>query len=125
VKHGQISYVQLPALDLAESTTFYTDVFRWAFVLDYPGSFDSPGGLIGALHTDHPVATSGGPVLWLFVDDINQTLRLISSSGGRTVAPVSVEGPRLQATFADPAGNVLGVWQENTASEPTHELREG
>jgi uncharacterized protein len=116
--------MQLPALDLAESARFYTDVFRWAFVPEYPGSLDSPGGLIGALHTDHSVAISGGPVLWPLVDDISETLRLIPSSGGRIVAPVSAEGPRLQATFADPAGNVLGVWQETAAEEPTHELRE-
>ncbi len=114
VKHGQLSYLQLPALDVAESAKFYAEVFRWEFVPEYPGGFDASGGLIGALHTDHSPATSGGPTLWLFVEDIDETLGLITSHGGRIVAAVSSEGPRLQATFADPAGNVLGVWQQRT-----------
>jgi hypothetical protein len=113
VTHGQISYLQLPSRDVAESAKFYAEVFGWKFVPDYPDSFDAPGGLIGALHTDHSPASLGGPVLWLFVDDINKALGLIPSLGGRIVDPLNSDGPRLQATFEDPAGNVMGVWQPN------------
>lgn len=38
VKHGQLSYLQLPALDVAESAKFYAEVFRWEFVPEYPGA---------------------------------------------------------------------------------------
>jgi uncharacterized protein len=112
VKHGEVSYLQIPARDIAESARFYGEVFGWTFVSDYPGSFDTPSGLIGSLQTDLPVASAGGTVLWLFVTDIHQALQHITKLGGRIVEDVTEEGPRLQATFGDPAGNVLGAWQD-------------
>jgi predicted enzyme related to lactoylglutathione lyase len=69
----------------------------------------------GALHTDVAVAPTGGPVLWLFVNDIQDSLRRIGDLGGRVLQGVESEGPWLQASVADPAGNVVGVWQ-NTPS---------
>src|SRR6202034_1795323 len=57
---GQVSYIEIPARDIAESATFYSEVFGWTFVPDYPGSFDTPSGLIGALQTDLPVTCGDG-----------------------------------------------------------------
>jgi hypothetical protein len=116
VAHGELSYLQLPARDTAVSARFYTEVFHWTFVPDYPNSFDTPGGLIGALDTDLAPVTAGGPVLWLYVADIHDALREVVEHGGRIVDDVSTDGPRHQATFADPAGNVLGAWQQATPS---------
>jgi uncharacterized protein len=114
-KHGELSYLEIPAKDIAASAAFYTEIFAWSFVPEWPGSFDSPGGLIGALDTDTTVATDGGPVLWLFVTDVEDTLRRAPDAGGRIVLGAKVEGPRLVAKVADPAGNVIGVWQNRPA----------
>ena len=57
--HGQIEYLQLPALDIERSAAFYTKVFGWS-VDSGSGSFEAPG-LIGQLTTDVAPAT-GGPM---------------------------------------------------------------
>jgi predicted enzyme related to lactoylglutathione lyase len=108
---GQVSYLQIPALDAAASAHFYAEVFGWHFFAAYPASFEAPGGVSGALHVDLPVAPDGGPVLWLLADDVDETLRRAVARGGRVVQPVRAQGPRLEATLTDPAGNLLGVWQ--------------
>jgi hypothetical protein len=112
-EHGQLSYLEIPAKDIAASAAFYTEIFGWSFVPEWPGSFDSPGGLIGALDTGASVATEGGPVLWLFVRDVEDTLRRAPDAGGRVVLGTAAEGPRLVAKVADPSGNVIGVWQNS------------
>lgn len=106
-EHGELSYLEIPAKDIATSAAFYTDILGWSFVPEWPGSFDSPGGLIGALVTSTSVASDGGPVLWLFVRDIEDTLRRVPDAGGRIVLGTAAEGPRLLAKVADPAGNVI------------------
>lgn len=110
VKHGQLSYLQLPARDVETSARFYTEVFGWSFNPGYPSAFDS-AGLHGALHLDVTPAEAGGPILWLFAEDIRLAISRIEEHGGRVVDNVTEDDGRLQAIFADPAGNVLGVWQ--------------
>jgi predicted enzyme related to lactoylglutathione lyase len=52
VNNGEVSYLQLPALDVKASAMFYTEVFSWSFVPDFdvwPGrTFSSrPTGVAG------------------------------------------------------------------------------
>ena len=43
--HGQLAYLQVPAIDVAQSATFYENVFGWHVEPPHP-SFEAPG-LIG------------------------------------------------------------------------------
>jgi len=53
--HGQICYLQIPALDLMKSAEFYEKVFGWKIERPYP-SFEAPG-LIGQWIADRPPAS--------------------------------------------------------------------
>ena len=58
--HGQLCYLQIPALEVTTSARFYERVFGWR--VDPPESgFEAPG-LIGQWITDRSPAPDAGPV---------------------------------------------------------------
>ncbi len=106
--HGQVGYLQLPALDMATSAAFYRAVFGWSVELGQPG-FQSPG-LIGQWVTDRPPAVGTGPVLWICADALWPALQRVESNGGRVVGPPQLDGgERWLVEVADPAGNRIGI----------------
>jgi predicted enzyme related to lactoylglutathione lyase len=111
--HGKLSYVQIPALDVQQSAAFYANVFGWS-VRDNAGhvSFDdAPGDLIGAWVTDRAPSGDAGVMPYISVDRVDDTLAAIAEHGGATVKEPYPEGGLWVATFRDPAGNVIGIWQ--------------
>lgn len=107
--HGQLSYLQIPALDLTTSARFYERVFGWR--VDPPESgFEAPG-LIGQWITDRPPAPDAGPVGWIHVSDVRRTLDDAHQAGGALRESPFPDGPRVLASFADPAGNLVGIVQ--------------
>jgi hypothetical protein len=46
------------------------------------------------------------------VDNVTSTIKSIISHGGQIVQPIGVDAPEITARFSDPAGNVLGLYQE-------------
>ncbi len=108
-RHGQLGYLQLPALDVAESLRFYSTVLGWSGELDY-GSFEAPG-LIGQWTTEvKPAPAGSGPVLWFTVDSLWQALRQIEETGGTVQGkPVLDQGERWLVEVDDPAGNRIGL----------------
>ncbi|HEX3873527.1 MAG TPA: VOC family protein [Solirubrobacteraceae bacterium] len=106
--HGQVVYMQIPALDPIESAEFYGRVLGWT--VDPPETgFEAPG-LIGQWVTDRPPAADAGLLAWIHVDRLEETLELVSAGLGDVVEPPSADGPvRRLATIRDPAGNLVGL----------------
>ena len=46
------------------------------------------------------------------VDDIEASVEAVVANGGKIVQPVDMDAPEITARFSDPAGNVLGLYQE-------------
>jgi uncharacterized protein len=111
LRHGQLSYLQIPALEVGRSAEFYELVFGWRIERPYP-SFEAPQ-LIGQWVDDRPPAPeNAGPLLWIHVDDIEQALRKTVDAGGEVIERPSADGPaRILATIRDPAGNAVGLVQ--------------
>ena len=106
--HGQVGYLQLPALDVARSAAFYETVFGWSVGLGY-GSFEAPA-MIGQLTTDLKPAASGGPVLWICADELQPTLGKVVANGGTVRGrPRLDNGERWLVEVDDPAGNRIGI----------------
>jgi predicted enzyme related to lactoylglutathione lyase len=106
--HGQLVYLQIPALDASASARFYEQIFGWK--VDPPGTeFEAPG-LIGQWVTDRPPTRDAGPLAWIAVTDIEHALESATSGGGEVVDRPSPDGPvRVLASIRDPAGNLVGV----------------
>ncbi len=106
--HGQIGYLQLPALDVAVSAAFYHAVFGWAVDTTY-ASFEAPG-MIGQWVTDRSPGNISGPVLWICVEQLAPTLACATANGGAVAGPPQLDnGERWLAEIDDPAGNRLGI----------------
>ena len=106
--HGQVCYLQLPAADRNRAAVFYQAVFAWQAEVHDP-DFEAPG-VIGQWVEDRRPAPDAGPVLWLAVADMNETLELVTRHGGQILEPPAPDGPtRTLATIADPEGNPIGL----------------
>jgi predicted enzyme related to lactoylglutathione lyase len=110
---GGVSYLRLPAGDPQRVAAFYEGVFGWRVDLERaePSFEDGTGHVIGHFVPDLPVAGEGGVRPYVFVESVDETLAKVVADRGEVVTPPYAEGDLWVATFRDPAGNVLGVWQ--------------
>ena len=110
---GGVSYLRIPAEDPRQSASFYAAVFGWSVDSDResPSFEDGTGHVIGHFVADLPAAGEAGVRPYVFVERVDETLALVVAQGGELVTPPYLEGDLLVATFRDPSGNVVGVWQ--------------
>jgi uncharacterized protein len=114
-----VSYLHIPARDAAASAAFYRDVFGWKLhgEPDKPGFSDGTGHVIGRWVTDQAVTGTDGLRAYIYVADVDTTLAAVTANGGQVVTPPYPEGTLRVALFADPAGNIFGIWQETSGSQ--------
>ena len=106
--HGQVCYLQMPAVDSTRAAAFYEAVFGWQTERPYQ-DFESPG-LIGQWVQGRPSAPDAGPMIWIHVTDLDETLANAVEHGGEIIDPPSPDGPnRTLATIVDPEGNPIGL----------------
>jgi predicted enzyme related to lactoylglutathione lyase len=111
---GGVSYLRIPARDVARSADFYRAVFGWRLggKPEAPSFSDGTGHVIGHWRTDLPVAGEAGVLPYIYVTDIDETLRAATERGAELATPPYPEGNLWVATIRDPAGNVIGLWQD-------------
>jgi uncharacterized protein len=61
---------------------------------------------------DRKASTELGMLVHIMVSDIEATIKANLENGGKIVQPVGREAPEITARFRDPAGNVLGLYQQ-------------
>jgi len=115
-------YLQIPAVDIAKSAAFYENVFGWNIRRRDSGhpSFDDAGGNIsGAWVTGRAACREPGLLPYIWVDDLEAALGQATAHGAAVVEPPHPDQPGGSswiATFRDPAGNVIGLYQEDHAT---------
>jgi uncharacterized protein len=116
-RRGGISYLRVPASEPPRSAAFYEAVFGWTVNVDRedPSFEDGTGHVIGHFVANLPVAGEAGVLPYVFVEHVDATLEKVVAEGGEVVTPPYPEGDLRVATFRDPAGNVIGVWQQGSA----------
>jgi predicted enzyme related to lactoylglutathione lyase len=114
--HGKICYVEIPAIDADASARFYDHVFGWKSRVRGDGARafdDATGAVSGAWVAGRPPSRDAGILTYVLVDSIEATLLEIARTGGRMATPFTPLGEgEGWATFFDPAGNLLGLYQE-------------
>jgi predicted enzyme related to lactoylglutathione lyase len=78
---------------------------------DEPSFSDGTGHVIGHWRTDLPVAGEAGVLPYIYVTDLDDTLRKATERGAKVATRPYPEGSLRIATIRDPAGNVIGIWQ--------------
>jgi uncharacterized protein len=98
------------------SAGFYERAFGWKSRTRGDGSSafdDSTAHVSGEWAPDRKPAGDTGVLVYIKVDDLDENLQKIVAAGGEVVLARTEHGEELAfATFRDPAGNVLGIFQE-------------
>ncbi len=119
--NGKICYLEIPTADVDRSVRFYQAVFGWSIRRRGDGATafdDGVGEVSGAWVTGRATSPTPGLLLYVMVDSVEATVEAVVAHGGRIVQPLGVDAPERTARFADPDGNVLGLYQEPTPASP-------
>ena len=111
-----IDYVEFAVDDLDQAKTFYGSALGWAFN-DYGGEYagikdpGAPDREFGGLNP-HPASGRGDGVMALVhSDDVDGSLASVLAAGGRIHTELHEYPGGRRFMFADPWGNVVGVYQ--------------
>jgi len=113
--NGKICYIEMPATDVARSSNFYKQVFGWNIRKRGDGSTsfdDTVGEVSGTWVLGRPPSGAPGLLLYVMVDSVAATIDAIVANGGEIVQPIGADAPEITARFRDPAGNVIGLYQQ-------------
>ena len=106
--HGQVGYLQLPAVDLVGAATFYRDVFGWSVDGEH-GGFEAPA-MIGQFTTGRVPSAADGPIIWICVDDLSDTVRRVQAAGGTVIGDPQLDGgERWLLEIEDVGGQRVGL----------------
>src|ERR1700743_326577 len=115
-RHGKVCYLQIPADDANVSARFYQAVFGWPVSqhgAGTPAFADTIGEVCGEwVEGRKPWSGEPGLIVDIMVDDAEATVAAIVAHGGEIVRPIGGDAPEITARFRDPAGNILGIYQE-------------
>src|SRR5712691_11861218 len=114
---GKICYLEIPATDIDGSARFYERVFGWKSRVRGDGSRafdDTTGAVSGSWVLGRRPSREPGLLAYVMVDSIDATLHGVLAAGGQVATPRTElsQGGAAFATFSDPAGNLLGLYEE-------------
>ena len=115
--NGKICYVEIPANDIEASANFYHAVFGWKLRKRSEGdiSFDDGVGEVSGMWVlNRPPMTEAGLVISIMVDDAVETMESVKVYGGKVIYSTTMNTGEVIAHFTDPAGNVMGIYQESS-----------
>ena len=116
--NGKVCYIEIPATDVERSAAFYRAVFGWGIRERGDGRTafdDATGEVSGAWIPGRPPGSEPGLLVYIMVDSVAATVDAVVANGGEIVQPIGADAPEITARFRDPAGNVIGLYQEPQA----------
>src|SRR5215831_18056452 len=108
--NGKICYLEIPALDISQSSSFYQIVFGWKIRSDNHGnvSFDDTVGEVSGMWVlGRKASPEPGVLISIMVNSVADTLKLIIENGGKIVKTPDANSREVIGLFSDPAGNVF------------------
>ena len=118
LRRPRFCYMEIPAVDVHQSAAFYESVFGWNIRhrdTARPSFDDATGNVSGTWVTGPKIAGEPGLLPYIWVDSIDTTLAKVKANGGAVVEGTHQDSPDSNswiAKFRDPAGNVIGLYQE-------------
>ena len=115
--HG-IEYVEFAVDDLEQAKAFYAKALGWAFN-DYGGEYagikdpSNPDHEFGGLNPLSESPRGGGVLALARTDDVEADVASVLAAGGRIAIELHEYPGGRRFMFADPWGNVVGVYQPN------------
>ena len=119
--NGKVCYIEIPATDVARSARFYGEVFGWQIRRRGDGQTafdDTVGEVSGTWVAGRPPSREPGMLVYIMVDSVAAAVDAVVAAGGEIVQPIGADAPEVTARFLDPAGNVIGLYQEPSGTGP-------
>jgi predicted enzyme related to lactoylglutathione lyase len=113
--NGKICYIEIPAIDIQRSAEFYKEVFGWSIRQRGDGNTafdDTVGQVSGTWILGRPAATTPGLLIYIMVDSVEKTVAAVVANDGEIAQPIGADAPEITARFRDPAGNIIGLYQQ-------------
>jgi hypothetical protein len=120
LRTGKLCYLEIPAVDVHLSAAFYERAFGWTIrdrETDRPSFDDTTGEVSGAWVTGRRPASEPGILPYVMVADVTVAVDAVVAGGGEVVLPAGHYGTEVLATFLDPAGNLMGIYQQPGLAE--------
>jgi predicted enzyme related to lactoylglutathione lyase len=117
---GKICYIEVPATDIQQSAEFYRRAFGWQIRRRGDGATafdDTVNQVSGTWVLGRPPAAEPGLMVYIMVASAPAALDAVVSAGGQIVQPVVPDAHEVVATFRDPAGNLIGIYQQPGLAE--------
>ena len=117
---GKICYIEIPATDIHQSAEFYWRAFGWQIRRRGDGATafdDTVNQVSGTWVLGRPPAAEPGLMVYIMVASAPAALDAVVSAGGEIVQPVVPHAREVVATFLDPAGNLVGIYQQPGLAE--------
>jgi predicted enzyme related to lactoylglutathione lyase len=127
-KTGKICYVEIPATDIGRSAEFYERAFGWKTRRRGDGAIafdDAVNGVSGTWVLGRPPSSEPGLMVYIMVASAARTVDAVVAAGGEIVQHVNPDEGEVVARFRDPAGNVLGIYQDRGLAEAEGEQPAG
>jgi uncharacterized protein len=123
-----VVHFELPAVDRKRMSDFYSTVFGWQTKLfgeemgnyvtasttetDDKGRPTVPGAINGGFYPKKEGSTDQHPSIVIAVDDIKESIKEVSQSGGKVLGePMEIPGVGQYVSFLDTEGNRLSLLQ--------------
>ena len=115
LSNGKICYLEIPAVDIQTSSKFYESVFGWNLRTRGDGAIafdDGVGEVSGTWVLNRKPMSEFGLLVYIMVDSVAAIIEKVSANGGTIVQPIGADASEITARFTDPAGNILGLYQQ-------------
>jgi predicted enzyme related to lactoylglutathione lyase len=119
-KSNPVVYFEIPVTDIERAIKFYNAVFHFDFdkeTIDnnemalFPFAVEN-SGITGALAKGEIYKpTKDGVLIYFNTENIDETLKLATSNGGKILYPKTYNGIGLVAEFKDTEGNRIALYQ--------------
>ena len=119
-KSNPVVYFEIPVIDMDRATKFYSTVFNFKFdttIIDnnemalFP-FIQEKSGISGALAKGEIYKpTKDGVLIYFNTANMDETLKLANTSGGKILYPKTDNGIGLVAEFEDTEGNRIALYQ--------------
>ncbi|HYS55731.1 MAG TPA: VOC family protein [Thermoanaerobaculia bacterium] len=112
--NGKICYIEMPATDVRASAAFYERVFGWTIRQRCDGSlaFDDTTAQVSGTWVSGRAVAQPRLLVYIMVDSVPRTCESVIANEGQIVQPIGADLPEITARFRDPAGKVIGLYQQ-------------
>lgn len=107
---ARLTYVELPAGDIAASRTFFQQAFGWALAEYGPTYAATAGNGCDLGLQGDPDEAVAAPLAVIEVDDLEAALASVETAGGVIVRPIFAFPGGRRFHFREPSGSEMAVY---------------